>query len=864
MKKTLPIFILFLAFGIFSASSALAATPVYYSVGQDATTDLKTGTPTVSLSSGVATFSVAQTGNIGVGDVVTYDTDKTCNISGKTSQTVWSCVTATGGVPTNITGSTVVSIKRVFTSLSGAEDGAPALLGTSDLVTGNFQLNFPCYYDTGADTTAVEIYGWTTGVDNFIKVYTPNDTATEVNFSQRHEGVWDEGKYIFKAVGNINSFKVRQLYAVVEGMQVECYNGSSYNTGGISPYYISSYTDGGAYSMIKNNIIRNSGSTKYQGILNYINDGVKIINNAMYGHGSGIQSWGSNVLVYGNVIYGSDIGIDARGGLMTAKNNAVFNNTDDFYLVSGTLSVSYCASDDGDGTNAVQSSDWNNVFQDIDARDFRLKSTDTDLIDAGEDLGTDYAYDILGNSRPAGLAWDIGAHEAPVEIFRSVGPGATASLNADSRTVEISGSTATFSGAMPDNVGVGDVLQYQVDSPYHLAFIHARTSDTVYSVRKADGTAPTATPAGTAVSVFRAYTSLANAEKGVENTGIETTVRNFDDWTAGGTAATDDVGRDLVTNNEQWNIACYANGSTADTTAVTIAGWTTGEEHYLKVYTPVLSSEVGVSQRHQGKWDDGKYRLEVVATGNWQNLILVNGVDLKVQGIQVLYSNNGQYTGIKNLSTAQNSNLINLIVSDSIFKMNLSGSFTWSNCMYFDDSNPSSVIRLYNNVIYDSIGGTSGGTGIRFEHFEGKGYIYNNTVYNCHHCISGDNELELVAKNNITQNCVDGFFTGFKVFDTSSDFNISDISGDAPNVTFGGGYATVQFVDEANDDFHLAPNDTSALGKGTDLSSDTNLPFSTDIDGETRARWDIGADEMGHYMTKTQGAVRLKGSVKFK
>jgi hypothetical protein len=45
---------------------------VYYSVGQvkynDALGDLKTGTPTVTIASGVATFSVAQTGNIGVGD----------------------------------------------------------------------------------------------------------------------------------------------------------------------------------------------------------------------------------------------------------------------------------------------------------------------------------------------------------------------------------------------------------------------------------------------------------------------------------------------------------------------------------------------------------------------------------------------------------------------------------------------------------------------------------------------------------------------------------------------------------------------------------------------------------------------------
>ncbi|KKQ38947.1 MAG: hypothetical protein US57_C0027G0002 [Candidatus Moranbacteria bacterium GW2011_GWC2_37_73] len=58
----------FFAIGFFAFSSqAHAATAIYYSIGQSAA-DLKTGTPTVTIASGVATFSAAQTGNIGVGD----------------------------------------------------------------------------------------------------------------------------------------------------------------------------------------------------------------------------------------------------------------------------------------------------------------------------------------------------------------------------------------------------------------------------------------------------------------------------------------------------------------------------------------------------------------------------------------------------------------------------------------------------------------------------------------------------------------------------------------------------------------------------------------------------------------------------
>jgi len=60
----------------FLVTPAYAATNVYYSVGQN-TSDHKTGSPNVTISSGVATFTVAQTApNLGVGDKVAYAKDK--------------------------------------------------------------------------------------------------------------------------------------------------------------------------------------------------------------------------------------------------------------------------------------------------------------------------------------------------------------------------------------------------------------------------------------------------------------------------------------------------------------------------------------------------------------------------------------------------------------------------------------------------------------------------------------------------------------------------------------------------------------------------------------------------------------------
>ena len=85
------------------------------------------------------------------------------------------------------------------------------------------------------------------------------------------------------------------------------------------------------------------------------------------------------------------------------------------------------------------------------------------------------------------------------------------------RTVEITGRTATFSGSMPDNIGVGDVLQYQVTGTWHLAFIEGRSSDLVYTVGSSTGGSPRPAAAGTAASVFRAYTLLSNWQALDEN-----------------------------------------------------------------------------------------------------------------------------------------------------------------------------------------------------------------------------------------------------------------------------------------------------------------------------------------------------------
>lgn len=96
------------------------------------------------------------------------------------------------------------------------------------------------------------------------------------------------------------------------------------------------------------------------------------------------------------------------GTNMVIKNSAVFDTADDFF---GTQTIDYCASDDGNGTNAQTSVTWANEFEDHANGDFRLKAGTTKLKDTGvSDPGSGlYSTDIAGTTR-TGL-WDIGAFE---------------------------------------------------------------------------------------------------------------------------------------------------------------------------------------------------------------------------------------------------------------------------------------------------------------------------------------------------------------------------------------------------------------------------------------------------------------------
>ncbi|MDQ1284565.1 MAG: hypothetical protein QG620_913, partial [Patescibacteria group bacterium] len=837
-----------------------AATPVYFSVsGGGDTSDKMTGTPTVDIASGVATFSAAQTGNIGVGDVIDYGSPSSyAYITGKTSTSVWTVQSATGASITGVDDATVNSITRAFTTLSGAEAGASGgtLLNTTDLLTNNYQLNLPCYYDTGADTTAVTIDGWTTAPTNYIKAYTPNNTTTEANNSQRHSGKWDDGKWRLEITSNSNSINIVSSYVQIEGIQLTV----SPNVGnalygiGVS----GTLADRPAKSItINSNIVRNGSNVSValrRGISFFSWSAAPhfVYNNIFYGftNSSGAavyvyNDYGTNPsYLYNNTAHDSTTGFYSTATRIKMENNVTQNCADGYFSNSTPyVSSDYNLSDlPNDAPSASYRSNLATdvVFIDETNKDFHLALTDPYARDAGADLSADtnlaITNDIDGQTRPTGTAFDIGADESQAEIYYSVGQNIdTHETGAGNVTVSASAGTATFTVAQEAvNMGVGDVIDY--DSDNKLCYISEKISTSVWKCQSATGGAPTATSGEVAVnSIHHAFASLSLAEAGAP--------------ALLGTS-------DLVAGNYILNIPCYYDTG-PDQTAVTVDGYTTGSGNYIRVYTPYdTDSEVNQSQRHQGKWDEGKYNIST--SGFYYDTIYVSYNDfVHVDGLQVKITSN-YALGHSPMRFVNSTSYVSNCIIDSAPGANATSAagititgggtkqvYIWNSMIYFSGSTTSNTYGIYEDNSY----ATSYNNTV-------SGFTYNYWAYSLI-------PQSFLAKNSISQNSgTMGFYEyDNTIYHDSSTNNLSDRA-DAPGSNPINS-ATVSFVDAANFDFHLYPNDTSAIGAGTDLSEDSNLSFDTDIDGNVRTRWDIGADEKAGE-NKIKGGTRLKGGVRLK
>ena len=857
-------------------------TKIYRSVGPSATGALATGTATnhLTIVGDRAVFAEATPSQVGVGDAIQYDDDDDGDIDtndslvfivGRISNFEFQISNASGGTPVPVNSDTNWSLFRAYISLANAESGIENTgidsdlrnfdnwtaggdattddLG-KDLVAANQQWNIACYNDA-VDGVEMVLNDWNTGVDNYIKIYTPVNNS-EVGVSQRHNGTWGNG------YRRTEQILLRENYARVDGIsiqQADTCGGETNRT-----FFIYNFTGVGNIELSNNfgQITNATTGCDVYDIYNVANITVKMWNNigisnssdstseAFYINDSDVRAYlynntgkanGGSAFKRDGSTYVSainNLGITTAGG--------VGDFTGYFNLINNNASSDATADDWGGSNNKI-----NQTFAFIDYanNDLHLAPTDTAAKDAGADLSSDYPFpfatDIDGQSRinnSDDKKWDIGADEAQAtQIYRSVSPEKTDALETGAdNSLTIVGNTATFQRALADNIGVGDVIQYDddndgdIDSSDSLAFVTERISNFEFRISNASGAVPAQIINDNDWSLFRAYTSLANAENGDENTGIDSDLRNFDTWTGG---------KDLVTSKEQWNIACYANETIPDTTAVEVDGWTTGVQNFVKIYTPVNENEVGVSQRHGGKWDYGKYYLEInLGSVNDVSVLYTHESYTKIVGLQTSHFGTGNFQGgISSEPSSygepsveidecviKNTGILGDYV-DAFGIYDLYGVAKISNTLIYDYANIDNGIAIYvNNSV--------------------AAFIFNVTIINCSTGIHGNGEV--VAKNVLVQGLsVAGRGAFYGTFNSASDYNATD-----DDAATGGAHdkisQTFSFVDYANDDFHLSQTDIAARNAGVNLVNDANLPITSDIDGELRTSqntFDIGADE---------------------
>jgi hypothetical protein len=265
---------------------------------------------------------------------------------------------------------------------------------------------------TAADTSTVNISGWTTGASNYILIEAADgDQAVKTSY--------DTNRYRLECTSSC--LTISEDYVRVDGVQIKL-----------------TISAGDAAAIIAGG-----------GQITQTNSDIRVSNCRVLGDISGTAGgrgiwWNENINGYGNVSVWNTIVTGFTGGSGTCagvqtgfvetfdvynsivrgcasgfyENNsgfpfdniinvASFVNTDDFNSVTGT--IDYCASDDGDGTNSVSPSggDWDNEYTDSANGDFTLVASGNCEGGGTDDPGSGlYSTDMDGDSYSS--PWSIG------------------------------------------------------------------------------------------------------------------------------------------------------------------------------------------------------------------------------------------------------------------------------------------------------------------------------------------------------------------------------------------------------------------------------------------------------------------------
>lgn len=266
---------------------------------------------------------------------------------------------------------------------------------------------------------------------------------------------------------------------------------------------------------------------------------------------------------------------------------------------------------------------------------------------------------------------------------------------------------------------------------------------------------------------------------------------------------------------------CKRTGPTKDTTKAAVSGWVDG------VVPKIIANPL---YRHEGWWAttrlDGNYfyTLEAAFTGDG---LLIQVPGTIVSGIALYQLSTGyDKSGIHTDLVIQSLGYPPTIIDGNLIKGGRNPISVYRNAS-------GGTLRISNNIVMNSENNYSGIYG----NASGNLLVLNNTVVNCSKGIERRNYGNFI--NNVSMDSSVSCFTG--TFTADSNNNVSS-DATAPGTIKAINQKTLYsyFKSVVLADFHLTDSSSNLFGiAGADLSA----YFSTDIDGNTRTSWDVGADE---------------------
>lgn len=287
------------------------------------------------------------------------------------------------------------------------------------------------------------------------------------------------------------------------------------------------------------------------------------------------------------------------------------------------------------------------------------------------------------------------------------------------------------------------------------------------------------------------------------------------------------ISADLVANDEQLTIECRASSGAADTTPVTISGFTTSADCYVKIYVPP-------EHRHNGIYDDQKYRIE--ASVKSKGIIDPAIAHLKINGLQG--RNTYSSSGVGYFITKATARPAGFLIIENC--LSSPGFSTSRRGIYIYEVSANDYISIKNTIIY---GCTGTGNGIHIRGGSSK-VVYDLEIYNC--VVHGSLENNAVKVERIDTGGSVSIKNVVATGSSADDFYLTDVSGTgaysnnaSSDSTAPGDDSLINqieadlFSDPSAGDFSLKSG-SPLIDAGIGPAQDSNVPL-LDIAGNSRS-----------------------------